>query len=228
MIKRVLEPELMDEWEQARAYAAADFEAPHSRLVTLFAEFFPGVEISGHILDLGCGPGDVSFRFARRFPAARLTGVDGSGPMIHLAEAACRREAGLSARVNFVHGLLPGVTLPPGPHALILSTSFLHHLAHPEILWQTIRQEAGPGTAIFVVDLLRPRSKVEATRLVETYCGKEPEILKHDFYHSLLAAFTIEEIRAQLTACGLPHLQVKAVSDRHLAVYGIAPCNFCR
>jgi hypothetical protein len=86
-----------------------------------------------------------------------------------------------------------------------------------------VYQEASPGTAIFVVDLLRPTSEAEAARLVETYCGNEPTILKHDFFHSLLAAFTLDEVRAQLQAGALSSLRVLAVSDRHLAVHGVFP-----
>ena len=84
-VKRVPEPELMDEPEQAEAYANADFEEPHSRIIEWFDAEFPGIRIKGSILDLGCGPGDVTFRFGRRFPEATITAVDGSAAMIGLA-----------------------------------------------------------------------------------------------------------------------------------------------
>lgn len=53
-----------------------------------------------------------------------------------------------------------------------------------------------------------------------TYSGDEPEILRHNFHSSPLAAFTVAEVRARLDARGLTNLQVKAVSDRHLTVLG--------
>ena len=46
----------------------------------------------------------------------------------------------------------------------------------------------------------------------------EPPVLKRDFYNSLLAAFEIEEVRAQLAAAGMSGLSVRTVSDRHLLV----------
>ena len=70
-MQRVTEPELMDEPSQAEAYAAADFAEARGRIVEGFAANFPGVEVAGNVLDLGCGPGDISFRFAARFPAQR-------------------------------------------------------------------------------------------------------------------------------------------------------------
>lgn len=84
-MKRVTEPELMDYIEQVAAYAAGDFEEPHGRIAELFTEELPKVEVRGNILNLGCGPCDISFRFASCFPQARVIGIDGSHAMINLA-----------------------------------------------------------------------------------------------------------------------------------------------
>ena len=81
-MQRIPEPELMDDQTQAEAYAAADFDEAHRRIVDVFDDCFPGGGIEGCILDLGCGPGDISFRFAARHPACTVTGVDGSAAMI--------------------------------------------------------------------------------------------------------------------------------------------------
>ena len=75
MMPRVLEPELMSDPEQALVYAQADFEKENQGFVDRFRESFPNFS-EGHVLDLGCGPGDIPVRFARAFPACRITGVD--------------------------------------------------------------------------------------------------------------------------------------------------------
>ena len=67
-MKRIPEPELMDTDEQARAYAAADFSAAHQSYVTLFSETFPQRPAKATVLDLGCGPADVTIRFAKANP----------------------------------------------------------------------------------------------------------------------------------------------------------------
>jgi hypothetical protein len=41
--------------------------------------------------------------------------------------------------------------------------------------------------------------------------------LRRDFYNSLLAAFTVEEVRLQTADL---NLTVEEISDRHLFVYG--------
>lgn len=220
-MERIPEPELMDDLEQATAYANADFEEPHSRVTKLFESEFPEVEICGTILDLGCGPGDITFRFAYRFPESKIIGIDGSAAMIRLANERKKNESKVADRITFIEGRIQDNTAPHIPYDAIISNSLLHHLHRPEDLWETILKYAHPGSIIFIVDLFRPKSKEEAWRIVNKYSENEPEMLKRDFYNSLLSAFKPEEVMAQLNMVGLPELSIKVVSDRHIMVYGV-------
>jgi len=204
---------------QAEAYARADFEAPHSRVLSLFEETFAG-EIDGWLLDLGCGPGDITLRFARRFQCCRILAVDGAAAMLELARTVRDADPRLACRVEFLHARIPDAPIPDLSFQVILSTSFLHHLHEPAGLWQTIHQHARPGTKIFIVDLFRPESRQAAAALVETYSASEPQVLKTDFYNSLLAAFRPAEVEKQLAAAGLDELTVTTISDRHMLIHG--------
>jgi len=217
-MERVLEPELVEDMEQAEAYANADFEEPHSRVIELLDAEFQHPKINGRILDLGCGPGDITFRIAYRFPEAAITAVDGSAAMIKLAKQRQERERG--SKIEFIQGFIPKVKIPRVTYDLIMSTSLLLHLSDPSILWQTLAKHASSGTMIFVYDLSRPYSEEEAMRLVTQYSGNEPAVLKKDFYHSLLAAFEPEEVEEQLILASLPELTLKVVSDRHFIIFG--------
>ena len=217
---RIVEPELMSEKDQAEAYAHADFEEPHARVIGFFESAFPGAEIKGHMLDVGCGPGDVTFRFAIRFPGISIIAVDGSAAMINLANRRKGDEGEAGKAIRFLTGIIPGANIPREKYDVIISTSFLHHLHDPSVLWNTIGKHATPGTRLFVYDLFRPGDRKTAQHLVEQYSGSEPEILRRDFYNSLLAAFDPQEIEQQLVCSGLAELSVEIVSDRHLIVYG--------
>jgi ubiquinone/menaquinone biosynthesis C-methylase UbiE len=220
-MRRITEPELMDDAAQAAAYAAADFSEAHSRIVEAYADYFPDDRVAGTVLDLGCGPGDISFRFAARFSACRVLGVDGAAAMLRLAEQRKLLEPAVGARVQFIEALLPGAAIPAGQYAAIISNSLLHHLHDPAVLWQTIVRHAHAGTRIYVVDLFRPPSAAVAQQLMETYAAGEPDLLRRDFYNSLLAAFEPSEVEAQLVEAGLPELAVELISDRHLVVHGV-------
>lgn len=221
-MERIPEPELMDDVAQARAYAEADFEAPHSMFVEVFRERFPGFVPSGYVLDLGCGPADITRRFAEAFPDCRVDGVDGAAAMLaHGERVICER--GLADRVRLVHGQLPGAALPRERYDLVISNSLLHHLHAPEVLWVEVKRRARPGAPVFIMDLMRPDSPETAEAMVEAYAADEPEVLRRDFHHSLLAAFRPAEVREQLAAAALDGLQVEVISDRHLIVHGRAP-----
>ncbi|MEN8206803.1 MAG: class I SAM-dependent methyltransferase [Pseudomonadota bacterium] len=220
-MQRVTEPELMDDQAQSEAYAAADFAEAHCRIVDTFGRCFPGEEVSGHILDLGCGPGDICFRFAARYPGCSLTGVDGSRAMIRLANARKVRESVTADRVRFIEALLPDSILPGLPFSAVISNSLLHHLHEPMVLWETVLRYASPGTKVYVVDLFRPQTVADVQRLVDEYAAGEPDILRRDFYNSLCAAFEPQEVEAQLASAGLAGLAVDVISDRHLVVHGV-------
>ncbi len=218
--QRIPEPEIMDEDEQVRAYAEADFSAPHEMFVDLFEERL-GKNIEGLFLDLGCGPCDISVRFLKRFPKARLHALDASAPMLTQAKRLITKE-NLKERIRLFHARLPltGNELPCKSYDGLIVNSLLHHLPNQAIFWDAVEELVKPGGVIFVMDLLRPKDKETAQRLVETYSGSEPEILKRDFYNSLLAAYRDNEVSEFLKKTNLSHLTVEVVSDRHFLVWG--------
>ena len=81
-MQRILEPELMDDIEQARAYAEADFDESNTLFVDLFLQHHPDWSAEGTMLDLGCGPGDIAIRLASQPDepvSLSLAGVRGLG-----------------------------------------------------------------------------------------------------------------------------------------------------
>ena len=220
-MERVPEPELMDAPEQAAAYAQADFEEPNSHFVELFHTYVG--RPSGPILDLGCGPGDIPLRLARAIPDARIDAVDGAAAMLEHARRALAASPDCADRVRFLQATLPDHGLASGAYQAIVSNSLLHHLHDPSGLWGTVKRVAAPGAGVLVMDLFRPQDADAAAGIVATYAADEPEVLRRDFYNSLFAAFTPDEVRSQLQRAGLDSLAVTTVSDRHLLVYGQLP-----
>ena len=215
---RIPEPEVMDDPAQVVAYARADFAQVNQAFADRFRAAFPEFA-AGRVVDLGCGPADIPIRLARALPAAHITGVDASAPMLALAREAVAA-AGLADRIALVEGRLPGLPLPDGGFDAVLSNSLVHQLPEAAPFWQEVRRLGRPGAAILVVDLFRPESPEAAQAIVGTYSGDEDPLLKRDFYNSLCAAFTPAEVTAQLRAAGLARLQAQVVSDRHWAVAG--------
>ncbi|NGZ11541.1 MAG: class I SAM-dependent methyltransferase [Nitrospira sp. LK70] len=215
---RVLEPELMDDPKQAEAYARADFAEENQGFVDRFKEYFPEFS-QGKLLDLGCGPADVPIRFAKLYPACQVIGIDASAPMIQLGELAVKK-AGLTDRISLRCERYEAVVGARIVDAAI-SNSLLHHLPNPLQFWQKLRQFVKPGAPVLVMDLLRPESPEEAQAIVDQYAANEPDILRRDFYNSLLAAFTEDEIGSQLAKMNFTRLLIDVPDDRHWVVGGI-------
>ena len=219
-MKRRLEPELMEEAEQALAYARADFAEANTLFMKLLGQLQPGPLHGARALDLGCGPADIVGRFLATYPQATCDAVDGSAAMLEQAAATLERRPGVAGRWRLLREWLPSAALPLAHYDVILSNSLLHHLHQPQVLWQTVRATARPGALVLVMDLMRPPSAGWAEALVTTYAGGEPEVLRTDFRNSLFAAFEPQEVVEQIQEAGLTGLEVAVVSDRHLAVLG--------
>jgi 2-polyprenyl-3-methyl-5-hydroxy-6-metoxy-1,4-benzoquinol methylase len=149
----------------------------------------------------------------------RVIGVDASAPMMRIAEAAVS-QAGLTARISLRcerFQQIAGASLADAA----ISNSLLHHVPNPLQFWNRLRQLVKPGSPVFVMDLLRPESPEAAQVIVDQYAAKEPDILRRDFYNSLLAAFTEDEIAAQLAQLNLSRLLIDVPDDRHWVVGGI-------
>jgi ubiquinone/menaquinone biosynthesis C-methylase UbiE len=209
---------MLDE-AQARAYAEADFSEPHGRFVELLRERLPDLPERGSALDLGCGPADVTIRFARAFPGWTVEAADASPAMLARGREAVAR-SGLEERILLLEQHLPSDELPRRCHDLVISNSLLHHLDDPMTLWRSIPGCVKQQGRAFVMDLLRPASLEAARRLVQRHAAAEPEVLRRDFYHSLRAAYEPAEVRQQLERAGLERLRLEVVSDRHLIVWG--------
>jgi len=209
----------MNEKAQAKAYALANFSEPHDLFIDKFQEKFPNFSFNDVVLDLGCGPCDITRRFSLSYPDASFHAVDGARRMLMYAEA-LNEKAGLAERIKLIKTCLPDVELPQSFYHLIISNSLLHHLHNPFSLWKAIQQHAKPYASVFVMDLIRPSDEVTVGYFSDEYAKNEQDILKNDFENSLRAAFTIEEVQQQLDEAGLNQLNVEQASDRHMIIFG--------
>ena len=229
-MQRICEPELMDEAQQALAYAEADFSQTDQALVACILERLDDSSMRPRrVVDLGCGPGNISFRLAEALPSLPLLAIDGAAAMLQLARRRQRAEPRRWPLLHFMQACLPleqsalatlQPTLQP-PFELLVSNSLLHHLHQPDVLWQSLRQLGAPGSLVMLRDLRRPDSAAALEDLVARHAGMARPILQRDYRASLQAAFRPEEVEEQLRRAGLNGLRVQTLEDRYLDVTGL-------
>ena len=105
MIDRVLEPEVMDSPEEARAYDTMDHAAVNTQFVRDLVE--TGYPIGGSVLDVGTGTARIPIMLCREIADVEVVGIDLSEQMLLLANVNIK-EAGFSSRiaVSIEHGAL--------------------------------------------------------------------------------------------------------------------------
>lgn len=215
-LERIPEPEVMDDRLEVEAYSQADFRDVNRRCARRALRV--AARERGRAIDLGTGPGEIPIALCEMAPGWRVVGVDLSPGM--LAEGRRNlRAAGLEKRIRLVRGdakSLRGL----GRFDLVMSNSLLHHLEDPLPFWRRVKRLARPDGAILVQDLCRPVSRSAARELERLHVRDASPLLRQLFYQSLLAAFTVREVRAQLRAAGLEGLAVRKINDRHLVVRG--------
>jgi ubiquinone/menaquinone biosynthesis C-methylase UbiE len=218
---RIPEPALMNDSKQATAYAGKDLDNAYWLFVQLLRKYFPDLVPNDAILDLGCGPAAIPLRLAKLFRHCQIHCVDGAAQMLIQGKQAVQRE-GLEEQVHFFLGNLPDkLPLPQDRYEMVISNSFLHHLTDPMILWNAIRDYSLPGGAILIVDLLRPTSEEEAQLLVNQYLPDAPQLLQQDMLLSLRAAYTLDEVKAQLEQANLTkNITLTMPTTFQFAAYG--------
>ena len=78
MMQRRLEPELMNGDAQVQAYAAADFSSGDQATIEAIQRLLfttSPLPLDPLVVDLGCGPGNITLRLAGLFPNARIIGI---------------------------------------------------------------------------------------------------------------------------------------------------------
>jgi len=212
MLKRVLEPEIMDSAEDAAEYAAIDNSANNEEFVRdLRMELgFKG----GRLIDLGTGPADIAIAIARQIPEAQVTAVDLGLHMMSVARqkvaAAPERE-----RIELVETDAKDTGFAAASFDFVVCNSLVHHVHDPILLFREIGRIARPGAGIFLKDLKRPATRAELEHLVARYAAHDTLYQRRLFRDSLHAALRPEEITDLACAAGLTNVQVTVASDRH-------------
>ena len=208
---------------QVQAYAAADFSSGDQATIEAIQRLLfttSPLPPDPLVVDLGCGPGNITLRLAGLFPEARIIGIDGAESMLDLARGrAQQQQLKMSFHCQTLQEVLRGPLL--GQADLVVSNSLLHHLHQPDLLWMVSRALAAPGCRTLHRDLRRPSSDAEVQQLLLKHLPSAPEVLQHDFAASLAAAFEPQEVTEELHKLGLNQLTVSVEDDRYLVVSGL-------
>jgi len=219
MIDRVLEPEVMEDLQEAIDYNDMDFSEVNRAFVTDFIAYATqgGLALGRDILDLGTGTARIPVELCMQVPSVRVMASDASTEMLELA------------RYNIeIHHMLDRIQLHRGDAKklvfgreffdAVISNSLVHHLPECESFFAESLRVLRPSGVLFVRDLFRPDSKQEVERLVALHAGSESERSQQLLRQSLEAALRLDELTELLGQLGIESSCIVQSSDRHWTV----------
>lgn len=225
MLPRVLEPEVMETPEEARAYDAMDFSAVNAAFV---ADLLAALDPSGFVpqqnrsvLDVGTGTARIPLEFFRQVAWGWVTAIDLSPAMLEIARENVAA-AGAAERITLRQTTSTPLVQAGERFDVVISNSLVHHVADAAGLLEELARLVAPGGVLFVRDLMRPTSNQAIEDLVLLHAGGDTPHQQQLFRQSLAAALTLGEVRE--IASELPfETIVELTSDRHWTLVGRRP-----
>jgi SAM-dependent methyltransferase len=162
-MQRLLEPEVMDTWEEAVEYDAMDFTQVNTAFAQEAIALVP--KEKAVVLDAGTGPGRIPVLISQMRPQWQITAIDLAANMLQIASQHLQ-QANLQQQIR-----LELVDVKDLPYAdqvfdLIISNSLVHHLPDPLPFFQELKRVSKLHSGIFIRDLLRPIDEVRMNALV--------------------------------------------------------------
>jgi trans-aconitate methyltransferase len=196
---RIIENEIMNDSQQVKEYTAACMGSLVGGIAAYLVEYLQGKSTVGplQIIDIGCGPCVYHRGLYEVLPNSTFTAVDASQQMLSEALNHIDANKTLLTLLN-----IADIGNDNKVFDLAISSATLHQLSDPSVFWNAIKRSSNTPSFV-VVDLLRVENDIDAQTIVDTFTLSCGEVFKTDFKNSLRAAFTVEEIKAQLAEAGL-------------------------
>jgi SAM-dependent methyltransferase len=156
-----------------------------------------------HIVDVGCGGGDILRRiedwaWGKRI-SVRLTGID----LNPLAIRVAREFTPIDSRIRWIVGKMDSIDTAADPVDLVISSLFTHHLADDEIVRFLAWMDSVARRGWFINDLYRSRISYFGFKTMAV-AARWHHFVRHDGPISIRRAFLPSDWRRYAEASGLP------------------------
>jgi ubiquinone/menaquinone biosynthesis C-methylase UbiE len=221
-MERKPEPEVMSGGDEVSAYASAAGQKHLDALDNAFVDQVlslapPGSQLTGLLLDVGCGPGNIALKIARRCPRLSIIGLDYSLNMVQAGRRSTD-QTGLESRVLFQQASANQIPFSDGVFDVVLSNSVLHHLVDPSQAFEEMLRVTKLEGSILVRDLRRP-SRLTYPWHVRWYGRHYSGMMKRLFEDSVRAAYTPEELEGLLGRSGMSKARIFLQNRSHMGFF---------
>jgi ubiquinone/menaquinone biosynthesis C-methylase UbiE len=217
MLARTLEPEVMEDRDEAIEYNDMDFREVNAAFVRDLIEFAERTQPKGlgfDVLDLGTGTALIPVVLCQSVPGVRVMASDASVEMLELARYNIEVHRMLD-RIQLHRADAKKLVFQKGYFDGVMSNSLVHHLPTHDLFFAEALRVLRPGGLLFVRDLFRPETSDEVETLVQLHASGETERSQQLLRQSLHAALTVPEVQSIVNPLGIPEAAITMTSDRH-------------
>lgn len=147
-------------------------------------------------MDLACGTATLTIAVKKKFPEAKIHGLDGDAKILNIA---CRKASVNGAEINFTESNSTALPYPNEHFDAIVSSLFFHHLT-PENKRKTlleVRRVLKTGGTLHIADWGKPSNLLmkfvsmpvqwlDGATTKDSYAGKLPEIMKEKGFSNII------------------------------------------
>lgn len=210
---RIPETEVMNDPASVDGYTLATQDGG---LANHFMPYLENNSASLTIADIGCGNVGYASQLENIYPNASFFGYDASALMLEKAQQFVSPNRYILTQVSPSDAEIPSNTFD-----IVISSLLLHQYLDPSVMWETIKRIGKNGASFFVYDMLRVEDATICNDIVQNFA---PEIstaeFQKDYFNTLRAAFTVEEIQQQLFDAGLTAtIEVKELYPNCSVIY---------
>lgn len=212
-LHRILEPEVMDSFEEAFEYDSMD----HSQVNEVFCIDFLNVRKSTdgvQILDVGTGTAQIPIAMCRHNSNLKITAIDLADSMLELGNKNIKA-AGLQDSITLAKVDSKCMSYPDESFDQVISNSIIHHIPNPIACFEEMVRVTKKNGLLFIRDLLRPSLEHELLNIVKMHAGDASPRQKQLFTHSLHASLSLSEVREMVESSGFDASSVTQSSNRH-------------
>jgi demethylmenaquinone methyltransferase / 2-methoxy-6-polyprenyl-1,4-benzoquinol methylase len=109
------------------------------------------------VLDIGCGTGELTRLVARRYPEARVTGMDFTAAMVEVARQRTNG-AGAALRIRYGRGTAMRLPFADATFDLLTNAFLVRNLADLSVALAEMRRVLRPGGTLMILEITEPVS----------------------------------------------------------------------
>jgi ubiquinone/menaquinone biosynthesis C-methylase UbiE len=172
------------------------------------------------VLDVGCGGGQFAIRLARRFPDARIVGLDLSPEQVARARS---RGASLRDRVSFVEGTAVELPFGEAEFDVVYSIGSIKHWPDRERGLRECARVLAPGGRLWVLEGDRGCRREDVDALIATWGVPGPlRPLAVAFFRRIVAGQSLDVDEARALLGKIPLIEGSVDRAAGLPVWSIA------